>query len=66
MSWAYVGPRILTGANETQYHEGKCRLYTGRQPMRSVATGSKVSSQTADSQPTNNQQAQHKEFEEFL
>ena len=40
--------------------------YTGRQPMCSVATGSKVSTHTADSQPTNDQQAQHKEFEKFL
>ncbi|KAG6372856.1 thiamine diphosphate-binding protein [Boletus reticuloceps] len=51
-AWTYVGPRILTAANETQYHQGKYPYYAGRQPSSSVATGSKV---------------QHKkEVEEFL
>ncbi|KAJ8583721.1 2-oxoglutarate dehydrogenase, E1 component [Rhizopogon salebrosus TDB-379] len=51
-AWTYVGPRILTAANETQYHQGKYPYYAGRQPTSSVATGSK---------------AQHKkEIEEFL
>lgn len=51
-AWTYVGPRIFTAANETQYHKGKYPYYAGRQPTGSVATGSK---------------AQHKkEIEEFL
>ncbi|KAH0832204.1 thiamine diphosphate-binding protein [Lanmaoa asiatica] len=51
-AWTYVGPRILTAANETQYHRGKYPNYAGRQPTSSVATGSKT---------------QHKkEIEEFL
>ena len=37
-----MGPRILTAANETQYHRGKHPLYAGREPTGSVATGSKV------------------------
>lgn len=41
-AWTYVGPRILTAANETQYHKGKYPYYAGRQPTGSVATGSKV------------------------
>ncbi|KAI6100023.1 hypothetical protein EDD16DRAFT_1497216, partial [Pisolithus croceorrhizus] len=41
-AWTYVGPRILTAANETQYHRGKYPLYAGREPTSSVATGSKV------------------------
>lgn len=41
-SWTYVGPRILTAANETENHKGKYPLYAGRDPTSSVATGSKV------------------------
>jgi 2-oxoglutarate dehydrogenase E1 component len=41
-AWTYVGPRILTAANETQYHKGKYPLYAGREPTSSVATGYKV------------------------
>ncbi|KAI5996759.1 hypothetical protein EDC04DRAFT_3096445 [Pisolithus marmoratus] len=41
-AWTYVGPRILTAANETQYHRGKYPLYAGREPTSSVATGSKI------------------------
>ncbi|KAA1473704.1 2-oxoglutarate dehydrogenase complex E1 component mitochondrial precursor [Dentipellis sp. KUC8613] len=40
-AWTYVGPRILTAANETQHHKGKYPLYAGREPTSSVATGSK-------------------------
>ncbi|KAI9568385.1 thiamine diphosphate-binding protein [Boletus coccyginus] len=51
-AWTYVGTRILTTANETQYHRGKYPYYAGRCPTSSVATGSKI---------------QHKrEIEEFL
>lgn len=50
-AWTYVGPRILTAANETQYHKGKYPYYAGRQPTSSVATGSKVSSLVFDSLP---------------
>ncbi|EMD39728.1 2-oxoglutarate dehydrogenase complex E1 component mitochondrial precursor [Gelatoporia subvermispora B] len=41
-AWTYVGPRILTAANETQHHKGKYPLYAGRDPTSSVATGSKA------------------------
>jgi hypothetical protein len=41
-AWTYVGPRILTAANETEHHKGKYPLYAGRDPTSSVATGSKV------------------------
>ncbi|KAH8114578.1 2-oxoglutarate dehydrogenase complex E1 component mitochondrial precursor [Phellopilus nigrolimitatus] len=41
-AWTYVGPRILTAANETQHHKGKYPLYAGREPTSSVATGSKA------------------------
>ncbi|KAI0632335.1 2-oxoglutarate dehydrogenase E1 component [Trametes polyzona] len=41
-AWSYVGPRILTAANETQHHKGKYPLYAGREPTSSVATGSKA------------------------
>ncbi|OCH92587.1 2-oxoglutarate dehydrogenase E1 component [Obba rivulosa] len=41
-AWTYVGPRILTAANETQHHKGKYPLYAGRDPTSSVATGSKI------------------------
>ncbi|KZT28905.1 2-oxoglutarate dehydrogenase E1 component [Neolentinus lepideus HHB14362 ss-1] len=41
-AWTYVGPRILTAANETQHHKGKYPLYAGRDPTSSVATGSKT------------------------
>lgn len=41
-AWTYVGPRILTAANETKHHKGKYPLYAGRGPTSSVATGSKV------------------------
>lgn len=41
-AWTYVGPRILTAANGTQYHRGKYPLYAGREPTSSVATGSKI------------------------
>ena len=41
-AWTYIAPRILTAANETQYHKGKYPLYAGREPTSSVATGSKV------------------------
>jgi len=40
-AWTYVGPRILTAANETEHHKGKYPLYAGRDPTSSVATGSK-------------------------
>ena len=41
-AWTYVGPRILTAANQTEHHKGKYPLYAGRDPTSSVATGSKV------------------------
>ncbi|KAI0739910.1 2-oxoglutarate dehydrogenase complex E1 component mitochondrial precursor [Daedaleopsis nitida] len=41
-AWTYVGPRILTAANETEHHKGKYPLYAGREPTSSVATGSKA------------------------
>ncbi|KAM5532119.1 hypothetical protein V8D89_014212 [Ganoderma adspersum] len=41
-AWTYVGPRILTAANETEHHKGKYPLYAGRKPTSSVATGSKA------------------------
>ena len=41
-AWTYVGPRILTAANETAHHRGKYPSYAGRPPYSSVATGSKV------------------------
>ncbi|KDQ62236.1 hypothetical protein JAAARDRAFT_30121 [Jaapia argillacea MUCL 33604] len=41
-AWTYIGPRILTAANETQHHKGKYPLYAGRDPTSSVATGSKL------------------------
>ncbi|THH06849.1 hypothetical protein EW145_g3798 [Phellinidium pouzarii] len=41
-AWTYVGPRILTAANETHHHKGKYPLYAGRDPTSSVATGSKA------------------------
>ncbi|EIW81255.1 2-oxoglutarate dehydrogenase E1 component [Coniophora puteana RWD-64-598 SS2] len=41
-AWTYVGPRILTAANETQHHKGKYPHYAGREPTSSVATGSKT------------------------
>lgn len=41
-AWTYVGPRILTAANETAHHKGKYPYYAGRPPYSSVATGSKV------------------------
>lgn len=41
-AWTYVGPRILTAANQTESHKGKYPLYAGRDPTSSVATGSKV------------------------
>ncbi|KAH7904950.1 thiamine diphosphate-binding protein [Hygrophoropsis aurantiaca] len=41
-AWTYVGPRILTAANETQHHRGKYPYYAGREPTSSVATGSKA------------------------
>ncbi|KAI1798277.1 2-oxoglutarate dehydrogenase complex E1 component mitochondrial precursor [Ganoderma leucocontextum] len=41
-AWTYVGPRILTAANETEHHKGKYPLYAGRKPTGSVATGSKA------------------------
>ncbi|KAI0920049.1 2-oxoglutarate dehydrogenase E1 component [Taiwanofungus camphoratus] len=41
-AWTYVGPRILTAANETEHHKGKYPLYAGRDPTSSVATGSKA------------------------
>lgn len=41
-AWTYVGPRIMTAANETQHHKGKYPLYAGREPTSSVATGSKT------------------------
>ena len=41
-AWTYVGPRILTAANETEHHKGKYPLYAGREPTSSVATGSKT------------------------
>jgi len=41
-AWTYVGPRILTAANETAHHKGKYPAYAGRPPYSSVATGSKV------------------------
>jgi hypothetical protein len=41
-AWTYVGPRLLTAANETEHHKGKSPKYAGRDPTSSVATGSKV------------------------
>jgi len=41
-AWTYVGPRLLTAANETEHHKGKYPKYAGRDPTSSVATGSKV------------------------
>ncbi|KAI8986854.1 2-oxoglutarate dehydrogenase E1 component [Trametes punicea] len=41
-AWTYVGPRIMTAANETKHHKGKYPLYAGREPTSSVATGSKA------------------------
>ncbi|PAV17318.1 2-oxoglutarate dehydrogenase complex E1 component mitochondrial precursor [Pyrrhoderma noxium] len=51
-AWTYVGPRILTAANETVHHKGKYPLYAGRNPTSSVATGSKA--------------LHYKEIEQFL
>ncbi|KDQ11098.1 hypothetical protein BOTBODRAFT_35635 [Botryobasidium botryosum FD-172 SS1] len=41
-AWTYVGPRILTAANQTEHHKGKYPYYAGRGPTSSVATGSKA------------------------
>ncbi|CDO77547.1 hypothetical protein BN946_scf184912.g46 [Trametes cinnabarina] len=41
-AWTYVGPRVMTAANETKHHKGKYPTYAGREPTSSVATGSKV------------------------
>jgi 2-oxoglutarate dehydrogenase E1 component len=41
-AYSYVGPRILTSANETNYHKKKYPYYAGRGPTSSVATGSKI------------------------
>jgi len=41
-AWTYVGPRILTAANETAHHKGKYPAYAGRPPYSSVAAGNKA------------------------
>ena len=68
-AWTYVGPRILTAANETKYHKGKYPLYAGRNPTSSVATGSKVSNLRSQKPQTSNSsyQSEHKkQIERFL
>ena len=41
-AWSYTQPRIETLLNETQYHNRRHVLYTGRAPSASVATGLKA------------------------
>jgi len=41
-AWTYVGPRIVTAANETAHHRGKHPAYAGRPPYSSVAAGNKA------------------------